>query len=161
MEFTGTTLQVWTMQSLWIALAISIGATLTFALLFLIGFIAQSFRPDSRFSRYFQETNLFALWMVSMICGVGLSLLLFILGVHRFSSENQFISGFLTTLSFAAVISPVFTVYAITHTHVHATRKRARISGGKSASTKPRATKKSAHKTTSNTKKTSSKRTKK
>jgi hypothetical protein len=127
MEFTGTNTQVWAMQSLWIALAIAIGSTLTFSSLFLIGYVAQAIRPESRFARYFEENSLFVLWMTSMICGIGLVLLLFLLGVGRFSTQNQFMSGFLTTLSTAAILSPLVTIYAITHSHARAQRRRARI----------------------------------
>lgn len=136
MEFTGTTEQIWTMQSLWIALAISIGAAITFAALFLLGYVAQTLRPKTRFARYFQETGLFALWMVSMVCGLGLSLMLFILGVHRFSTENPFLSGFFTSLSIAAILSPVLTVYAITHTHAHTHKKRLARQSGSTSHTK-------------------------
>lgn len=125
MEFTGSTLTVWTMRSLWLALAISIGSAFVFAGIFLTGYIVQNLWPRSRYAKYFNETDLFALWMVSMLCGLGLAMLLFLLGVKRFTSENPFFTGLFATLSFAAIASPIVTVGAIGKTHTHVRKKRA------------------------------------
>jgi predicted membrane-bound spermidine synthase len=118
------TLTAW---GLWTSLYLAIGAAIIFASAFIAGYVAQTLHPKSHLARYFTETDLFALWIVSMISGISISLLLFLLAVTRFTSENPILAGIFTILAFIGMCSPVAaaTILYQAHKRIRRTRKRA------------------------------------
>lgn len=117
------TLTAW---GLWISLYLAIGSAIIFAAAFIAGYAAQTFRPRSHLARYFTETDLFALWIVSMISGVSISLLLFLMAVTRFTTENPILAGMFTILAFVGMCSPIAaaTILYQAHKRVRRTRKQ-------------------------------------
>ena len=117
---------VWTVRVLWFATLLMAIASILFAIVFLVGYVAQTWYPKSRFASYFIEVDLFTLWISTMFSGVGFGTMLFIAVSHYIGSSSLVETGLTGLLSVAAIASPLLGLLFLLHIHQKRRTKKRR-----------------------------------